>query len=58
MKKEYYLYSVLLSLFIGWINYPRDSSIPIIEIGAIALLMLPLSIFAFYIFHKLSNRNK
>ena len=58
MKKSYYLFAVLFSLFIGWINHPRDSSMPIIEIGAIALLMLPISILLFYIFHRIANRNK
>ena len=58
MTKDYYLYSVLFSIFIGWISHSRETSMPIIEIGAVSLLMLPFSLLFFYLFFKFVKRNK
>ena len=58
MTKDYYLYSILMSLLIGWISHSRESGMPIIEIGAVSLLMLPFSLFLFYLFYRFTKRNK
>jgi len=55
MKKKYFLYSLLISLFLGIINRPKDSSMPLIEIVGITIILFPFALFVFFIINKFIN---